>query len=228
MAIAESSHELGVVYLDMIGDSERAEGYLQDALDMFTELEGPESRKISEALSNLGVVYTSGDAADLVVAESVTSKALSMQRQILGNDHPFVASNLNNLGALEYDLGNYEAAQQLLEEAIALRRVLYGDKYAGLANSMNKLSQVLRELGQLDESERLIRDAISIHDEYYASLHPRTGHDYHMLGLVLERDNRPVEAEEAYRKAVAILSETVSPGHYLLVNAQASLDSLLR
>ncbi|TDI72829.1 MAG: serine/threonine protein kinase [Bacteroidetes bacterium] len=228
MAIAESSHELGVVYLDMMADHERAEGYLQDALDMFMELEGPESRKISEALSNLGVVYSSGDMADLVAAEIVTSRALSMQRQLLGNDHPFVASNLNNLGALAYDLGNYEASQQLLEEAIALRRLLYGDHYAGLANSMNKLSQVLRELGQFDESERLIRDAISIHGENYASLHPRTGHDYHMLGLVLERDNRPVEAEEAFRTAVAILSETVPAGHYLLADAQASLDSLLR
>lgn len=226
LEIAASRHELGVVYLDIMGDIERAETNFRKALDMFMELEGPESRLISEVLSNLAVVLTVREDRDLVEAGEYTSRALSMQRRLLGNDHPFVASNLHNLGALNYDLENYDVAVPLLREAIALRSTLYGERSNGVANSMNKLAQVFLEVGELSRAATMLRDAIAIHRENYGSIHPRIGHDLHMLGLALARAGRKEEARASLKESVAVLETWRPDGSGLLDAARNALRSL--
>jgi serine/threonine protein kinase/tetratricopeptide (TPR) repeat protein len=226
IAIAESQLELGVVYLDLLGEVSVAETYLRDALEMFMELEGPESQRISEALSNLAVVLTIRDDVDLEGAGEYTRRALSMQRRLLGNDHPFVASNLHNLGALYFDLNAYDEAVPVLKEAISLRSKLYGERHFSVANSMNKLGQVYVELGEYAEAEQLLRDAIDIHVENYGPVHARIGYDYQMLGLALAREGRTQEARTALTQAVSIFEQAVPEGHPRLQDARDALGSL--
>jgi len=226
IALAESNHELGVVYLDSLGDIDQAETYLQTALDMFLAIEGPESERISEALSNLAVVLTFREEADLELAGEYTLRALSMQRRLLGNDHPFVASNLHNLGALYYDLRDYDAAIPVLEEAIALRSTLYGERSVPVANSMNKLSQVFMEQNKLTQAENLLLGAINIHRENYGAAHPRIGNDLQILGLVLSRAGRLDEAREALVESIAVFEESLPEGHQRIIGARAALANL--
>lgn len=226
IALAESNHELGVVYLDSLGDIEQAENYLQRALDMFLELEGPESERISEALSNLAVVLTIREDVNLELAGEYTLRALSMQRRLLGNDHPFVASNLHNLGALYYDLEDYDSAIPVLEEAIALRSTLYGERSVPVANSMNKLSQVYMDQGELTRAENLLLRAISIHRENYGTAHPRIAHDLQILGLVLRRAGRRAEARTALFESVTVFEESLPEGHPRIIAARTVLADL--
>ena len=226
MSIAESSHELGVFYLDTVFDLDLAAQYFTDALEMYQQLEGPENRHVSEVLSNLGVVYTLQEPPDLRAAEDVTRRAIAMQLKILGDDHPFVASNHHNLGALYYDLGNYADARTELEKAIELRKKLYGERAMSAANSMNKLSQVLLEQGELTQAEAILLEAVEIHTEGYGGPHGRIGHDLHMLGLVQARQGRIQDARDTLAASVEMLQGTVPEGHFLLVNAQKALDEL--
>ncbi|MEL6780562.1 MAG: tetratricopeptide repeat protein, partial [Cyanobacteria bacterium J06597_16] len=53
-------------------------------------------------------------------AEPLYREALEMRKRLLGDEHPDVASSLNNLAALYYNQGRYSDAEPLLIDALAL------------------------------------------------------------------------------------------------------------
>ncbi|MCH2248029.1 MAG: tetratricopeptide repeat protein, partial [Crocosphaera sp.] len=52
-------------------------------------------------------------------AEPLYVDALAMWKKLLGEEHPDVASSMNNLAALYDSQGKYEAAEPLLVDALA-------------------------------------------------------------------------------------------------------------
>ncbi len=49
-----------------------------------------------------------------------------MRRQLLGQQHPYVASSLNNLAGLYYSQGKYEQAEPLYLEALSIAEKVLG------------------------------------------------------------------------------------------------------
>ena len=56
----------------------------------------------------------------IVVAEPSYVQSLELSRKLLGEDHPSVATSLNNLAALYYGQGRYKEAEPLYVQAIAI------------------------------------------------------------------------------------------------------------
>jgi tetratricopeptide (TPR) repeat protein len=68
------------------------------------------------------------DAGDYEVAEAVLERALTLDEQALGTDHPHVARDANNLAGVLRDLGDGYGARMALEYALSIyRRALGAD-----------------------------------------------------------------------------------------------------
>ena len=63
-----------------------------------------------------------------------------MLKQRLGDDHPHVATSLNNLAVLYHFQGKYNRAEPLDQQALALRQKLLGDDHLHVAHSLNNLA----------------------------------------------------------------------------------------
>ncbi|MEO0708377.1 MAG: tetratricopeptide repeat protein, partial [Cyanobacteria bacterium J06649_5] len=54
-------------------------------------------------------------------AEPLYIQALEQRRKLLGEEHPSVATSLNNLGALYFSKEDYVRAEPLFVESLAIR-----------------------------------------------------------------------------------------------------------
>ncbi|MCH8246708.1 MAG: serine/threonine protein kinase [Bacteroidetes bacterium] len=223
-AIAQSMHELGVVYYELTGDNDEAERLWGAALDMRLTLEGPESRDISETTVNLAVVLH--DKRDFEGAERYYRQGLAMQRRLLGDDHPFVATALYNLGSLLLDMGSFREAEQYVRESLDLRTTLYGSEHRLVANSMNMLGQILYKTGNLLEAETFLRRASILHQADYGLVHARVGRDLQILARVRNGRGDQAEAAELLGSAIRIFDEFFPNGHWLLAESQVDLAKL--
>ena len=70
--------------------------------------------------------YYLNERADYSDAEPLYQEALAMSKRLLGDEHPSVASSLNNLACLYYNQGRYSDAEPLYQEALELLEKLLG------------------------------------------------------------------------------------------------------
>ena len=62
-------------------------------------------------------------------AELLYQQALALRQKLLGNDHPDVASSLNNLALLYYSQGKYKEAEPLYQQALNILEQRLGVDY---------------------------------------------------------------------------------------------------
>ena len=75
---------------------------------------------MAASLSNLAGLYMQQEHyAD---AEPLYKRALAIDQQVFGPDHPEVATSLRNLAALYRDENRHNEAAPLLERAVAIRQ----------------------------------------------------------------------------------------------------------
>ncbi|MBK6877855.1 MAG: tetratricopeptide repeat protein [Ignavibacteria bacterium] len=75
------------------------------------------------------------------------SGALRIYKEILGENHPYYATSLNNLAGLYFATGNYEKAEQMFHEALRIRKEIWGENHPDYAASLNNLAGLYEEIG---------------------------------------------------------------------------------
>ncbi|MGD1700707.1 tetratricopeptide repeat protein [Dapis sp. BLCC M229] len=107
-------------------------------------------------------------------AEPLLLKALEMYKQLLGEEHPDVASSLNNLGNLYSNQGRYTKAEPLLLKALQMKKQLLGSSHPNVANSLNNLGSLYYLQGRYTKVEPLLLKALEIYKQLLGEEHPNT------------------------------------------------------
>jgi tetratricopeptide (TPR) repeat protein len=97
-----------------------------------------------------------------------------LRKRLLGENHPDVASSLNNLAALYDSQGRYESAEPLYLQALELRQRLLGENHPDVATSLNNLAELYRSQGRDEEAEPLYLKALLIAEVSLGREHPNT------------------------------------------------------
>mgnify|MGYP006284598619 CR=1 FL=1 len=107
-------------------------------------------------------------------AEPWWKSCLTVTRNRFGDDHPAVATSMNNLAGLYESQGRYSEAEPLYRDALRLRQRLLGDDHPDVATSMNNLAGLYRSQGRYSEAEPLYLQAINIFYQRLGEDHPNT------------------------------------------------------
>ena len=94
-------------------------------------------------------------------AETLFQKALSIQEQILGPEHPDIATTLNNLAILYYEQDNYVEAEILYKRALNIREQELGPNHSNVASPLNNLALLYADQGRYAEAEPLYPASIA-------------------------------------------------------------------
>ena len=97
-------------------------------------------------------LYRIGQYARAVV---VGKKALKVAEEIVGPDHPSVATSLNNLALLYDTQGEYAAAEPLYKGALSIAEKALGPDHPSVATFLNNLAALYRATGQILEAQEL-------------------------------------------------------------------------
>ena len=105
-------------------------------------------------------------------AEPLMRRALEIDEQSYGSEHPDVATDLNNLALLLKDTNRLEEAEPLMRRALDIDEQSYGSEHPDVAKDLNNLALLLKDTNRLEEAEPLMRRALEIDEQSYGSEHP--------------------------------------------------------
>src|SRR5204863_15095 len=119
----------------------------------------PEGIATANALGAALFLKGEYDAARPVYSDALFREALRRYRLLLGDDHPFVASILNNLGRLSLERGEVDEAKVLLTEALAIDRKSKNPNHEDFIFELNSLGLADIGLGKPEAAVPLLEEA---------------------------------------------------------------------
>ena len=159
-------------------------------------------------------------------AEPFHRRALAINEQSYGDQHPRVALHLNNLAQLLKATNSLAEAEPLMRRALAIDEQSYGDQHPDVARDLNNLASLLKATNRLAEAEPLMRRALAIDEQSYGAEHPRVAGQLNNLAQLLHSTNRLEEAEPLMRRALAILIASLGEDHPTSRTVQSNYDAL--
>lgn len=156
-------------------------------------------------------------------AESLFLQSLEIHREQLGESHPEVASNFNNLAELYRVQGRYSEAEPLLRQALEIYQEQLGETDPNVAASLHNLASLYRAQGLYSEAEPLYLQALEIVREQLGEAHPNVASSLNDLALLYGDQGRYSEAEPLYLQALEIYREQLGEDH---PNIAVSLNNL--
>ena len=164
-------------FLNTLARWNESECELREALQEALELADQEL--LSEALNNLATLLQATNR--LSEAELLYRRALAINEQSYGPDHPTVATDLNNLAELLRATNRHSEAEPLYRRALAINEQSYGPDHPSVATTLNNLALLLYSTNRLSEAEPLSRRMVEIFVQCTVS----TGHPHPHLETVL-------------------------------------------
>jgi tetratricopeptide (TPR) repeat protein len=140
-------------------DFDHGRASYKEALAIRLKIQGASHPRVAEDLNSLGsIAYFQNDPS----AEDYYQRAYDSYRAVLGDNHPEVATTMNNLALLKLERRDFANAEPLLKHAIAVIETQRNDDFDDLAFEYENLGRVERGLGHLTEAEALFQKALTV------------------------------------------------------------------
>ncbi len=153
-------------------------------------------------------------------------KCLQAAKARMGNDHPDVATSLNNLAGLYYSQGCYSEAESLYLQALKRRRCLLGTNRLELAITLNNLGLLYYAQERYQEAEPLYLEALRLRKRFQKNYSPDIAATLNNLGLLYYAQGRYSEAEPLYREALELRQSILGHHHLDVATTLNNLASL--
>ena len=218
--VATSYNNLGLVH-EAMGELDQAKDYLQQALEIFTNVLGPNHKDVAESYSNLGLVYRA--LGELELAKDYHQHALEIFINVLGPSHKDVAKSYNNLGLVYGALGEQEQARDYHQKALEIFINVLGPNHNDVATSYNNLGLLFHDMGELEQAKNYHQRAMRTRTMVLGLNHIKVAKSYDNLGSVY-RDMRELEqAKDCHQKALEIFINLLGPDHNDVATSYSNL-----
>jgi tetratricopeptide (TPR) repeat protein len=146
-------------------------------------------------------------------AELMMRRALEIDEASYGPDHPYVATDFNNLAQVLEATDRLDEAEPLMRRALEIDEASNGQGHVNVARDLNNLALLLQATNRLEEAEPMMRRALEIDEANYGSDHPSIAVCLSNLAELLKATNRLEEAEPMMRRALGIHEANYGPDH---------------
>ena len=210
-SLAETLSDIGVIYLSL--------DRFKEALEYFKQSENLYSSK-SEWYSKVHfpTIYINIGRAHYYLGEYQAAlgsyiKALDIQKNIYGNNHPDIAICYNNIGTTKYELGEYDAAIEYFEKALKIQEIIHGDNSPNRATTYQNIGCI--NCIQKDYNAALTNTAkaLSIFLSIYEYNHPDIATCYNNMGGIHSEMKNYDIALVNYKKALDIYKNIYEDNH---------------
>lgn len=95
-------------------------------------------------------------------AKKSLEEALQIRQQIQGSGHIEVASTLENLGNVYFEIEDYHIAKSYYEKALVIKKNKLGELHSEVALTLNNLGNSCKNLGEMEKAQKMFTDALAI------------------------------------------------------------------
>jgi tetratricopeptide (TPR) repeat protein len=128
---------------------------------------------------------------------------LQARERVLGPDHPSTLATMNNLAAVENNLGRFDEARQMYETLLQARERVLGLDHPSTLATMNNLAAVENNLGRFDEARQMYETVLQARERVLGPDHPSTLATMNNLAAVENNLGRFDEARQLRRHLLA-------------------------
>ena len=164
------------------------------------------SNILSWYISNF-IVISLHDKGKYSVAFRFAKIALKLSEDIFGKSHQNYATSLNDLGELNYLLGNSTEAEENFQEALILREKLFGKNHLDVSRTLNSLGLISYSRHNYIEAESLFKRALTIREKKLKRNCEELTESLNNLALALYCQYRYYEAEPLFIRAIKIFED---------------------
>jgi tetratricopeptide (TPR) repeat protein len=161
-------------------------------------------------------------------AEPLMRRALEIDENARGHEHPKVATDLSNLAALLQATNRLAEAEPLMRRALEIDESAYGHEHPNVATDLNNLAVLLYAANRLTEAEPLLRRVVAIFKSNDPRKQPNYAGSLNNLAALLQEMNRLDEAESLVRHALEIHEKAYGPKHPYIAIDLNNLAQLLQ
>jgi eukaryotic-like serine/threonine-protein kinase len=207
-----------------LSDYDRADSLLARALEL-RRARGDDPVRLAETLAAFGALhYHTGEYEH---AEAELAEALALQQGRLPQNHPDLATTLDDLGVVVSTRGDLPRAARLFRQALDIRRALYPTPHEDLGVSLNNLAVHLFNTGEYDGALRLYQEALANERAVYGADHPMVATTLANLGKLHEQLESFADAEALLTEALRIRTARLGEVHYETALSHSQLGGLL-
>ncbi|MGF1986849.1 MAG: tetratricopeptide repeat protein [Nostoc sp. ZfuVER08] len=153
-------------------------------------------------------------------------QSLLAARKRFGDEHPAVATSLNNLAGLYESQGRYSDAEPLYIQALAMTKRLLGDEHPDVATSLNDLAFLYESQGRYSDAEPLYIQALAMKKRLLGDEHPSVATSLNNLALLYNSQGRYSDAEPLYIQALEIAEKQLGENHPNTISIGKNLEYL--
>jgi tetratricopeptide (TPR) repeat protein len=139
--------------------------------------------------------------------------ALAIRERMLGAEHPYTASSLNNLARLYQSQGHYDSARPLYEQALAVRERTLGTEHPDTTSSLNDLAALYYAQGHYDVARPLYERALALRERALGAEHPDTAQSLNNLAALYYAQGHYDMARPLYERALALREHALGAEH---------------
>ena len=172
-----------------------------------------EEDKLEEAERLTQKVVQLYQQAKYAEAIPLAEKALKIGKNVLGDNHPDVATILNNLAALYKYQGRYMEAEPLYQQSLVIDKEKLGNNHPNVATSLNNLAALYSSQGRYTEAEPLYQESLVIIKEKLGDNHPDVAQSLNNLAALYKDQGRYKEAELLMQESLAIDKKKSGDNH---------------
>lgn len=154
-----------------------------------------------------------GAIGNYAEAERLAREALTIRRDLFGEDHEEVAESLTSLAAILSAGRDPAAADSLAREALRIRRAELGPMHPDIAETLNVLARTLEINGEYEEAELLFQEALAMRRSTLGEGHAEVASSLNNLGSLATNRGNFTDADSLYREALAIRRATLGEQH---------------
>ncbi|MEH2460465.1 tetratricopeptide repeat protein [Nostoc sp.] len=155
-------------------------------------------------------------------------QCLSAARKRFGDEHPSVATSLNDLAGLYDSQGRYSEAEPLCIQALSMRKRLLGDEHPDVAISLNNLAELYRLQGRYNDAEPFYIQALSMKKRLLGDEHPDVAQSLNNLALLYYSHGSYSDAEPLFIQALSMNKRLLENEHPLVATSLNNLAELYR
>lgn len=164
--------------------------------------------------------YNSGEFDKALI---LCKKFSEIIKNKMGNNHPYYATNLNNLALIYVALGKYTDAEKTYQNSLSIYEKSLGKEHPFIGATLDNLAGVYEIQGRFIAAETLLKHAIKIKKKSYGTQDVRYATSLNNLALIYGALGRYAETEKLLRQSLKIVESVYGIQH---TNTAISLNNL--
>lgn len=219
IATARIRANIANVYRQM-GENDRALDTYNLVLRVFVTELGAKNHMTATIQSSIGTLFK--DQGRYVEALEMYNMCLQT-REVLGHDHPAVASTLSNIALVRRMQGNFLEALQSLENILAIREQKHGAGHHLVADTHVNMGVTYDEMGDMDKAMECYNCALLIYKKVYGPHSLLTADTQSNMGYAYMKQGKFDEALNMYHEALRMYEATYGQNHQMVTGVRNNI-----